>query len=199
VDDVLFGSYSDSKIIPPPGISIPLKLVSVIDPSFQHDLFSERPWIASPLISAANTINVETGDSLHIGHPKWRWGGSKKLEEETSSFLQQIPESKQRNSVSTFSKVMSTFSQSAVSLDPKSSDDRRRVMANKSVREDLSFTPENIYNFEFFSPFVDFNTFDLTMGIRINMLQYINYKPFTYMVKSKIKDSPILIIEFALV
>lgn len=57
-----------------------------------------------------------------------------------------------------------------------------------------------ILNFisKIFAPFIDLNTFDLTLGINVNLLRYMNNQPIRLMSKSARKNQPIFIIEFDL-
>jgi len=50
-DDILFGNVFDKSLKLPPGSSVALKLMKMKDPSLEHDLEGDAPWVLSPLIS----------------------------------------------------------------------------------------------------------------------------------------------------
>jgi hypothetical protein len=82
VEDILFGSFSQHPIDIPPGLSIPLSLISFIDPSFTHDLYSPTPWVASPLICAANIFSVSLTSESETEAEEWSWAGTSRLQED---------------------------------------------------------------------------------------------------------------------
>jgi hypothetical protein len=49
-----------------------------------------------------------------------------------------------------------------------------------------------------FAPFIDFNTFDLTLGINVNLLRYLTKQPIRLICKSLSKNIPFYVIEFDL-
>ncbi|KAG8748471.1 hypothetical protein FRC10_003604 [Ceratobasidium sp. 414] len=51
-NDVLFGNIFDRPLPLPWGSSAILNFVQYIDPTLQHDIYGEKPWALSPLLSA---------------------------------------------------------------------------------------------------------------------------------------------------
>ncbi|KAI8914868.1 hypothetical protein DFJ77DRAFT_500774 [Powellomyces hirtus] len=107
---------------------------------------------------------------------KWVWAGTTELEEDNALLFSEKP---------------------PIPADGIS--ERRKYFQKEAARKKVIFTPDNIYNVEMFAPFIDLNTFDLNLGININLLQYLNKHPLRLMSKSISKDIPFFIIEFALV
>ncbi|KAI9209213.1 uncharacterized protein BJ171DRAFT_111306 [Polychytrium aggregatum] len=57
-DDVVFSLDVDSKCRVPTGASIGIKIAKWLDPSLGADLYCDKPWIASPLITAMNALAI---------------------------------------------------------------------------------------------------------------------------------------------
>ncbi|KAJ3085204.1 hypothetical protein HK102_000216 [Quaeritorhiza haematococci] len=58
-DDVMFGAVFDNPITPPTGSWLALRLIRMIDPGIQEDLYGPKPWLLSPLLCAMNTVNAQ--------------------------------------------------------------------------------------------------------------------------------------------
>ncbi|KAJ3322138.1 hypothetical protein HDV06_003589 [Boothiomyces sp. JEL0866] len=58
-DDVHFGAVFDNPIKPPYGTQIGLAVANLIDPSLKADLYSQKPWLLSPLLCSMNVISVQ--------------------------------------------------------------------------------------------------------------------------------------------
>ncbi|KAF9977828.1 hypothetical protein BGZ73_004741 [Actinomortierella ambigua] len=57
---------------------------------------------------------------------------------------------------------------------------RRKYFQNEANRDAFVFKPENVHAFEFFSPHMDFNTFDIRLGLSMNIRKYLNDQPVRY-------------------
>ncbi|TPX39212.1 hypothetical protein SeMB42_g06406 [Synchytrium endobioticum] len=216
-DDVQFGAEFDDKVSPPTGAWIAMKFANLIDPALAADLYADKPWLYSPMLCAMNIMNVRKApgplpspDTLakafeglsldkkqyHKGevaihsakmtkHPTpidilgvWEWGGDHELKED-SGLLLPIDED-------------SPFGPTNVS-------DRRKHFQKASHRKVICFKPDLVYNFEIFAPFMDFNTYDLSLGINVNVLKYANYQPIRLFTKSASRNIPFFVIEFDLI
>lgn len=49
-----------------------------------------------------------------------------------------------------------------------------------------------------FAPFLNFNTFDLSLGININIIQMMNQQPIRLLCKSRSRNIPFFYVEFML-
>ncbi|KAJ3213195.1 hypothetical protein HDU67_003173 [Dinochytrium kinnereticum] len=226
-DDVIFGAEFENKVSPPTGAWLAIKFANYIDPALITDMYSERPWLYSPMLCSMNIVNVvkasgpvtgaasgaitATNPPLRAGgkeisvpsakassqgaNPeealgKWTWGGETELKEENSLLL---PDP---------SKIVIDDADGTESGIPFPSDgiaERRKFFNKKDNRLAMSFTPDNVYNLEIFAPFIDFNTFDLTLGINVNLLRYLSGQPIRLICKSHSKNIPFYVIEFMLV
>jgi hypothetical protein len=209
-EDILFGAEFEKKVNPPTGISLALKFANYIDPALQADVNAERPWLYSPMLCAMNIVNVVkapspvigaaasldklsvplTGDasketSLHASQAgpvankeavgSWSWGGAKELVESNALLVSDPP-----------------FEETDIA-------ERRKYFNVKDHREAMKFSPENVYNLEIFAPFMDFNKFDLSLGLNINVLRYILHQPIRLICKSGSTNIPFFVIEFDLI
>ncbi|KAF9168802.1 hypothetical protein DFQ26_000069 [Actinomortierella ambigua] len=57
---------------------------------------------------------------------------------------------------------------------------RRKYFQSEANRDAFVFKPENVHAFEFFSPHMDFNTFDIRLGLSMNIRKYLNDQPVRY-------------------
>ena len=63
---------------------------------------------------------------------------------------------------------------------------RRKHFLNEANRRAFTFEPYSVvYGFDWFSPYVDWNTFELAMGLRINARRYLNGQPVRFRLRSR--------------
>ncbi|KAI8849611.1 hypothetical protein BC829DRAFT_361868 [Chytridium lagenaria] len=199
-DDVVFGAEFENKVSPPTGAWLAVKFANYIDPALITDMYSDRPWLFSPMLCSMNIVNVVKAAAPLCAAKavaykpesilgKWEWGGAVELKED-NSLLCPDP-----------SKIVIADADGSENGVPYKSDDiaeRRKWFNKKDNRLATSFTPDNVYNLEIFAPFIDFNTFDLTLGINVNLLRYLNEQPIRLICKSHSKNVPFYVIEFLL-
>ncbi|KAJ3312871.1 hypothetical protein HDU76_002786 [Blyttiomyces sp. JEL0837] len=227
-EDVVFGAEFEHKVNPPTGAWLAIKFANLIDPALITDMYADRPWLYSPMLCSMNIVNVvKATNPIHdaaleplaaanpplyayenareISMPmaeavekgvdgagkalskkpdevlgKWEWGGEVELKEENQLLL---PDKVGENT---------EFASDAIA-------DRRRFFNKKQNREEMIFSPDYVYNLEIFAPFIDFNTFDLTLGINVNLLRYLTNQPIRLICKSLSKNIPFFIVEFDLI
>ncbi|PLW08568.1 hypothetical protein PCANC_24531 [Puccinia coronata f. sp. avenae] len=83
-DDCMWGNSFDRPIRDrlPYGTSVALKAMSYIDPSLEHDIYSDKPWAWSPLLATMN--HVQTGELESDDAPLPDWEGTRPVEDCTS-------------------------------------------------------------------------------------------------------------------
>ncbi|KAI9099510.1 hypothetical protein DFS34DRAFT_693906 [Phlyctochytrium arcticum] len=225
-DDVVFGSEFERKVSLPSGSWIAMKFANVIDPALKNDVYADKPWLWSPALCSMNIVNVVKATSPIVNaHPAaepkstspdaaptkgpdtqqpkrpnselskrrssvkgpvvpdkvltpWLWGSGEELEEDTTLLVD--------------GSNPSPFPADGIN-------ERRKYFQSEKARKALVFKPDNVYNFEIFAPFMNLNTFDLSLGISINLLQYLNKQPIRLISKSLVKNVPFFVIEFDLV
>ncbi|KAA1108787.1 hypothetical protein PGT21_025629 [Puccinia graminis f. sp. tritici] len=72
-DDCMWGNSFDRPIRDrlPYGTSVALKAISYIDPSLEHDIYSDKPWAWSPLLATMNHVKTERLESDDSPLPDW--------------------------------------------------------------------------------------------------------------------------------
>jgi len=213
-DDVLFGAEFENKVNPPTGAWLAMKFANLIDPALQTDMFGDFPWLYSPLLCSMNTVNIKQAEEKLPPSPpvstssanvitesiscpssdkdeyaaailgKWEWT-DRELPED-SAFLTMALQQE-----SNFDK-----------RDHFASDDiagRRKYFQKKEHRTSKVFKEGQLYSFEIFAPFIDLNTFDLSLGINVNVHKYLNNQPIRLMSKSQSMNEQFFVVEFDLV
>lgn len=138
-DDCLWANMFDKPIRDrlPYGTTVALKGISYIDPSLEHDVYSDKPWAWSPLIATMNhvkTTRLESDDS-----PLPEWKGVRPVED-CSSIVEGL------------TKI-------------SSKQERRRFFSSAKNREAVVLGPRDFINAEFVNGFVDYSTLRLKIPI----------------------------------
>lgn len=55
----MFGAEFETKVNPPSGTWIAVKFANLIDPALLTDVYSETPWLFSPMLCSMNIVNVQ--------------------------------------------------------------------------------------------------------------------------------------------
>ncbi|KAJ3232220.1 hypothetical protein HDU78_007242 [Chytriomyces hyalinus] len=189
-DDFVQGTIWHRPVKVPFGSSVVLKIATMVDSTFSHDLYAQRPWTYSTALSSQNLFRVDPAPGPLPQGPitkaqsesvvgKWTWGGRNELKEDSS--------------------LLQTSAAKGLPFAKDACEPRRKYFQKKVNREAVTLTTDKVYSFEVYSPFVDFNTFDLMMGMTFNMLKYTHNQPHTIIFKSGSKNVPLAIVEFRLV
>lgn len=62
---------------------------------------------------------------------------------------------------------------------------RRQYFLDVGRRDSFVFSPECVYGFEFYAPFMDFNTFHLKMGLSFDVAKHLGRQPVRYTCRTK--------------
>ncbi|RKO98277.1 hypothetical protein CXG81DRAFT_3654, partial [Caulochytrium protostelioides] len=176
IDDVVFGSEFDHKISPPTGAWLAMKLASVIDPALTHDMYAERPWFFSPMLASMNVVAVSPAPGPTMAVSPVEASDSASLAE---------------NNALLFPAGSAPFGAADIP-------ERRKFFQKHANYKAMAFDPQLVYNLEIFAPFMDFNTFDLSLGMSVNVARYTNNQPIRLICKSKSKNATIFVVEYAL-
>jgi len=190
---VNFGGAFDHKVTLPRGANLAIKLAQMIDPALENHISDDQPSMTSPVLCQMNFVNVTKaktpinqipeipwdklkntnstsfvpgclattepeafGINPEVYLDKWVWGGSNELKEDTTLLFK---DGENR---------------------PFDIDDlaaRRKYFQKEENRIQNNFTTDKIYNLEIFAPFINLNTFDISLGININIIKYLNDQP----------------------
>lgn len=209
IDDINFGGAFNHKVSLPYGAGLAIKLAQMIDPALQNNINDEKPSMTSPILCQMNIVNVteaktpldklpeipwdklqnsqrtsfscEGGKYLATTEPEalgihpeeylndWTWGGKTELKENTTLLF----DGEKREHP--------PFECTDLAA-------RRKYFQKVDNRKAHAFSSEKIYNLEVFAPFINFNTFDISLGININILKYLNNQPLRLIARTNEKN-----------
>ncbi|PRP87177.1 hypothetical protein PROFUN_01439 [Planoprotostelium fungivorum] len=182
-NDIMWGNEFDNKLKIPKLAGPALKFIqATIDPSLEADLHSEKPWARSPLIATMNTCyaqNSTDGSEITfdkpISLPDWPSPNGEHIIEDT---MLGIP---QRNKMDV--------------------NERRKHLSKEDTRKEVIVHPYQVWNFDFFNPFLDFANFKIRLPavkMSINMIKYSNGEPLRYACKSRDHKVTFFLVQFTL-
>ncbi|KAJ1555984.1 hypothetical protein HK405_009379 [Cladochytrium tenue] len=202
-EDLLYGNFWLHRVYQPPLIWIPLKLATVIDPGFTHDLGGERPWALSPAVSSISVLEVKSAPDPAADGGKaaaqandvydgilgrWEWKDGVDLQENHALLWRGMGDRSER------------LLGSASGHDVASVAARRKVVKHREKRAEIAFSKDLVYNMEFYAPFVDLNRFELNMGgITLGLSSYLGHQPFFFGMKSQSLGETLFCVKFELV
>ncbi|KAG0283107.1 hypothetical protein BGZ96_012528 [Linnemannia gamsii] len=76
---------------------------------------------------------------------------------------------------------------------------RRKHFQTEEARKQFVFKTDLVHGFEFFSPHMDFNTFDIHMGLSMNIRKYLADQPVRYTCRTLAGDVVFWAVQFELV
>ncbi|KAF9916172.1 hypothetical protein BX616_004443 [Lobosporangium transversale] len=76
---------------------------------------------------------------------------------------------------------------------------RRKYFQTEQSRKDFTYNKDLVYGFEFFSPHMDFNTFDIRLGLSMNIRKYLAEQPVRYTCRTLDGSTVFWAVQFELV
>lgn len=76
---------------------------------------------------------------------------------------------------------------------------RRKYFQSEQHRKEFVFRTDLVHGFEFFSPHMDFNTFDIRMGLSMNIRKYLAGQPVRYTCRTLGGETVFWAVQFELV
>ncbi|KAF9539512.1 hypothetical protein EC957_005349 [Mortierella hygrophila] len=76
---------------------------------------------------------------------------------------------------------------------------RRKYFQTEAARKQFVFKTDLVHGFEFYSPHMDFNTFDIHMGLSMNIRKYLAGQPVRYTCRTLSGDVVFWAVQFELV
>jgi hypothetical protein len=76
---------------------------------------------------------------------------------------------------------------------------RRRYFQTEETRKQFVYRTDLVHGFEFFSPHMDFNTFDIRMGLSMNIRKYLAGQPVRYTCRTLNGETVFWAVQFELV
>ncbi|KAF9975771.1 hypothetical protein BGZ73_000442 [Actinomortierella ambigua] len=212
-DDIVWGNEFERPLKLPPFSSVAVKFGQYIDPGLQVDLYSDKPWAFSPLLTTMNTINVtgwhlgehsqerakEKGqkDAVERALPPWPSPTGSHLVEDTSLLFNDKRDTltlKDDNDDQPAAEIMSSGTRSL------STAERKTYFSAQENLKQHTFMPNQIYAFDFFNPYIDFVNFTLKLpGFSLDVIKYWDGQPLRYIAKTKDDKTVFFAVVFELV
>ncbi|KAF8943986.1 hypothetical protein BGZ47_004791 [Haplosporangium gracile] len=143
--------------------------------SSQYSHVSQKSSLSSSSLSSdrpnGSNPTITTTENAHddSGMPLGKWRSH--VEEDTTLFM---------------NKAMTTAQ-------------RRKHFQTEEARKQFVFRTDLVHGFEFFSPNMDFNTFDIHMGLSMNIRKYLTGQPVRYTCRTLAGDVVFWAVQFELV
>ncbi|KAI7831306.1 hypothetical protein BC939DRAFT_375883, partial [Gamsiella multidivaricata] len=169
-EQVYFGTDFDRAVQLPQGFDTMFKIAKYIDPVVKTSLSeNEKPWILSPLISSINTMAAWRPQDANLPSPPMTPQHATDIAHGMS--LSDSGRSWNTTFFMPDKKSMSTAQ-------------RRKQFQTEEARKQFVFKPDLVHGFEFFAPYMDFNTGNIKMALSMNILRYLNGQPVRYTCRS---------------
>ncbi|KAG0267666.1 hypothetical protein DFQ27_008446 [Actinomortierella ambigua] len=215
-DDIVWGNEFERPLKLPPFSSVAVKFGQYIDPGLQVDLYSDKPWAFSPLLTTMNTINVtgwhmdehsqerakEKGkeDAVERALPPWPSPTGIHIVEDTSLLFFKLQKDDSRGSLTLKDDNQSTTAAMSAQTLSLSSEERKAYFTSQANLEKHTFMPDQIYAFDFFNPYIDFVNFTLKLpGFSLDAVKYWDGQPLRYIAKTKDSSTVFFVVVFELV
>lgn len=121
------------------GSSLGLKILQYIDPGLQADIYSDKPWAYSPLVYTMNKINLYEEPVIKDDKwlPSWPSSNGEHIEEDVN-----YP---------------------SESVEFKDVSERKKYFEDETNRKRFQIKDNQIWNFDFFNSYIDFNDVAVTV------------------------------------
>ncbi|KAF8605131.1 DUF1769-domain-containing protein [Ceratobasidium sp. AG-I] len=159
-NDILFGNMFDKPLSLPWGFGAALNFVQYADPTLEHDLYGEKPWSLSPLLS---TMPYLERTHLPANTPVPKIPAEPLEKEESKPALASALES---------------------DTTPVA---RRKYFADEAHRKEVVFTPEDLIRADFVHGHLRFPslTFSLPGGLQFDLMSYYDGRPVHFVCKER--------------
>ena len=201
-DSLEFGNDFDHSIKDklPPGFNTAFKIVKwAIDPGLDGDAYAEKPYLYGPVLSSMNTLAIPpppASKSESIGETTSTKTALKDSPGLDAASKTTKPESSGWSALPTWSDEPFTESLPTSILPAGTTpSSRRKYFLTQANRTAFHFEPDQVYECDFFNPYLDFNEFALRLpGFSIHILKFLSSNQLQedhmlrYVLKSKDAD-----------
>ncbi|KAG0029206.1 hypothetical protein BGZ81_004028 [Podila clonocystis] len=182
-DQILFGDQFERPLRLPPLTSAVMKFVRLMNPTLEADLSGARPSAFCPLIAAMNTVKVSVHKDLSLGTdlPPWPSKAGDHIAEDTTLLFTSRDDDNRKPTAMT-------------------SSERRSYFAKHANLKNLTFRPDEVYDFDLFNQFLDLSGFKIVIpGFCIDLSWPLDGQPLTFIAKSKDNSVVFFAIQFEMV
>ncbi|KAF9141703.1 hypothetical protein BGX30_004292 [Mortierella sp. GBA39] len=190
-EQVYFGTDFDRAVELPHGFETMLRVARYIDPVVKTSLtMDDQPWILSPLVSSINTLAAWRPQDVILPSPPL-------TPRQTADMAHALNMSESSAMWGFLGKLKRGTRSSAVSA--MTTAQRRKYFQTEVARKQFVFKTDLVHGFEFYSPHMDFNTFDIHMGLSMNIRKYLAGQPVRYTCRTLSGDVVFWAVQFELV
>lgn len=153
-------------------------------------MYADKPWIYGRVLSSMNAIKVKgpgTPPPSEIGT------ADEEMIEET-----EVEPSPVEDGNEVMEEDTTAISTPTLSI-PQTAAGRRKFFLEDAKKKEVSFQRGYTYGFDFFGPWLDFNTFTVKLpGFTLNLLRYWDGQPVRYVLKNKVSGEvyAVILLEF---
>lgn len=140
----------------------------------QGDLYAEQPWIYGSVLSSMNVIRVKGPNRSAPSEP--RTAESNDLVRKTKIDVE--------DGDSVMEEDMTAIASTALPI-PSTSAGRKKFFLDDAKRRGVEFRKGYTYGFDFFGPWLDFDSFQVKLpGFTVNLLRYWDGQPVRFVLKN---------------
>ncbi|QRV76237.1 hypothetical protein RhiJN_04252 [Ceratobasidium sp. AG-Ba] len=167
--DLVFGNVFDRPLTLPWGFGAALNFVQYVDPTLEHDLYGDKPWALSPLLS---TMPYLQRTRLAVDAP-----------------LPGIPSA-------LLADDKSEPPLAPPLNDDFTPTTRRKYFTDETHRKEFTFTPQDLINADFCHGYLQFPglTFSLPGGIQFDLMSYYDERPVHFVCKQRGNEGKIFFV-----
>ncbi|KAJ3337832.1 hypothetical protein HDU93_000451 [Gonapodya sp. JEL0774] len=194
--EVVFGAVFDKPVKPPWGAGMALKAAQLIDGAIRHDLGCSTPWVLSPLACGLHAINSTkapeptSAASTGTGHSDETAVSSGHLTVDTEKVTQRVSRTslpsddamlghwELRDEDEVKEDMTLLWDQTGGKVPPVGDGGARRgYFRNSANRAMRLWQQDTIYTCELYAPYLDLNTFNLDLGLKLSINPYLAGQP----------------------
>lgn len=154
------------------------KIAKWVDPGMQGDLYAEQPWIYGSVLTSMNVIRVKgpgTPAPSEVGTAEEVVVSETEVDTETLEDDDTVM-------------VEDTSAMASTALQiPQTAAGRKKFFLDDAKKQEVSFRKGYTYGFDFFGPWLDFNSFQVKLpGFTVNLLRYWDGQPVRYVLKNSV-------------
>lgn len=144
----------------------------------QGDLYAEQPWIYGSVLTSMNVIRVKgpgTPAPSEVG-----------TAEEVVVSETEVDTEALEDDDTVMVEDTSAMASTALQI-PQTAAGRKKFFLDDANKQEVSFRKGYTYGFDFFGPWLDFNSFQVKLpGFTVNLLRYWDGQPVRYVLKNSV-------------
>ncbi|KAJ1311413.1 hypothetical protein OPQ81_009903 [Rhizoctonia solani] len=173
-NDILFGNVFDKPLKLPWGFGTALSLAQYVDPTLEHDLYGEKPWALSPLLSTMPYLQrIELDPAAPV----------------PTDLPAPITNEQSRPPL-----VPALESESTPAA-------RRKYFTDESHRREVKFTPRDLIQADFVHGYLQLPSLAINLpgGVHIDLMYYYDGRPVHFVCKKRGTEEVFFVVSFTII